>query len=338
MVQVSFWKKPVVLFALVALVASLCAISAETAFADSGAKLTTQATTMKAKKFSKPSTKAGKDKKSASTIAQVKFKLSGVKGGIDYKVISNGKVSKTAKNNNVAGMAGKATSGLTVKLTGDVAKTYDVYYRVYIKGYGWMGWAKNGKKAGTNDKKKAMSAYEVKLVKREGGEAPDTDRAAYSVKSGFINKITGDSKVDKAIMAFCEKNKMDLQKVFYAMKKANGYGPTGDAAIKGTMSNSRFKKEAKRFFKDCKNGKIANGKGKGDCYTVSAAIVAAAKYLGYKTKVICGTATNSSGRTQDYSWAEILVKGKPCIFTYLTLPPMYANPYDEGKGLQFHKS
>lgn len=338
MVQMNFWKKSVVVFALLALVASLCAISAETAFADSGAKLTTQAATMKVKKFSKSSTKAGKAKKGASTIVQVKFKLSGVKGGVDYKVITNGKVSKAAKNNNVAGKAGKATSGLILKLTGTAAKTYDVYYRVYIQNYGWMGWAKNGKKAGTNDKKKAMSAYEVKLVKKEGGKAPDTDRAAYSVKSGFINKITGDSKIDKTIMAFCEKNKMNLQKVFYAMKEANGYGPTGDAAIKGTMSNTRFKKEVKRFFKYCKNGKIANGKGEGDCYTVSAAIVAIAKYLGYKTKVVCGTATNSSGRTQDYSWAEIRVKGKPCIFTYLTVPPMYANPYDVGKGLQFHKS
>lgn len=36
-----------------------------------------------------------------------------------------------------------------LKLTGELAEHYDIYYRVHSQSYGWLGWAKNGEIAGT---------------------------------------------------------------------------------------------------------------------------------------------------------------------------------------------
>ncbi len=42
----------------------------------------------------------------------------------------------------------KRLEAIQVKLTGTMAKKFDVYYRVHVQGLDWMGWAKNGQKAG----------------------------------------------------------------------------------------------------------------------------------------------------------------------------------------------
>lgn len=269
-------KKAVALFALVALVAGLSAVSVETAYAaEQKGKVTAWTSTTAKAKFAKAAMgkTAGKASSKAKAVSQVKMKLSGTSGKITYQLYTNGKLGKKVSNGKVAGTKGKAAQGMVVKLSGGAAKTYDVYYRVYLKGYGWMGWAKNGQKAGTNDKSKEMTAYQVKLVAKKGGKAPNMDRKAYSSKSGFINKITGDKNVDKKIMAFCAANKMDLKKCFAAMKKSYQYKGTNYGSIKDSFKQSRLVKEAKLFFKQCsEKGKLKKGGSfSGDCYSASAA-------------------------------------------------------------------
>ena len=51
-----------------------------------------------------------------------------------------------------------------LKLTGDLARSYDLYYRTYNSTDGWMGWAKNGATAGTVGLERSMEAIEVNLV------------------------------------------------------------------------------------------------------------------------------------------------------------------------------
>ena len=43
--------------------------------------------------------------------------------------------------------ASTGTNGMEavkIRLTGNLAKYYDIYYRAHVQGYGWLGWAKNG--------------------------------------------------------------------------------------------------------------------------------------------------------------------------------------------------
>ena len=76
-----------------------------------------------------------------------------------------------------AGQA-KRLEAITVKLTGSIADDYDVYYRTHVQTYGWLGWAKNGEKAGSATASKRMEAIEIKLVKK-GEDAPESTGNAY---------------------------------------------------------------------------------------------------------------------------------------------------------------
>lgn len=66
-----------------------------------------------------------------------------------------------------------------IKLTGDLAKYYDVYYRTYIQKYGWLGWAKNGQMAGTSKISYRMEAMQIKLVSKDAS-APGANSRYYT--------------------------------------------------------------------------------------------------------------------------------------------------------------
>ena len=58
-----------------------------------------------------------------------------------------------------------------IRLTGELADYYDVYYRVHAQNFGWMGWAKNGQEAGSAGYSYRLEAVQIKLVAK-GGSAP----------------------------------------------------------------------------------------------------------------------------------------------------------------------
>ena len=60
---------------------------------------------------------------------------------------------------------------IRIRLTGEAAEKYDIYYRVHCQDYGWLGWAKNGEKAGSEGYSRRMEAMEVRLVTK-GNVAP----------------------------------------------------------------------------------------------------------------------------------------------------------------------
>ena len=66
------------------------------------------------------------------------------------------------------GTVGKALrlEAIQIKLTGDLAENYDIYYRVHVQKIGWMDWAKNGETAGTVGQSLRVEALEIKLVEK----------------------------------------------------------------------------------------------------------------------------------------------------------------------------
>ena len=60
---------------------------------------------------------------------------------------------------------------MQVRLTSEMAKHYDVYYRVHVQGAGWMAWAKNGASAGTEGQSRRAEAVQVVILKK-GSKAP----------------------------------------------------------------------------------------------------------------------------------------------------------------------
>jgi uncharacterized protein YjdB/C1A family cysteine protease len=76
---------------------------------------------------------------------------------------------------------GKRLEAIKIKLTGDIANYYDVYYRVHAQNLGWMGWAKNGESAGTAGYGYRLEGIEIVLVPK-GGTAPGSTANTFRQK------------------------------------------------------------------------------------------------------------------------------------------------------------
>ena len=107
----------------------------------------------------------------------------------------------TAGGTAIAGTVGQSRSmqAVKVQLTGDLANSYDIYYRVHSSGYGWLGWTSNGGVAGTTGLGLAAEAIEMKLVpKGEDGPTSNTPSSVVMPILSFSTHVqtsgwTGDS-------------------------------------------------------------------------------------------------------------------------------------------------
>ncbi len=93
---------------------------------------------------------------------------------ITYRSYVNGTGWQGWKKNGAAsGTSGekKAITAVEIKLSGDIANNYDVYYQVHKASLGWTGWKKNGETAGSSNYTKQVEAIQIMLVSK-GSEAP----------------------------------------------------------------------------------------------------------------------------------------------------------------------
>ena len=96
-----------------------------------------------------------------------------VSGGIAYRshVQGTGWEKSVTADGKTSGKVGRRTEAVQIKLTGAMAKKYDVYYRAHVQRLGWMGWAKNGQSAGTTGHSYRLEALQIVYVPK-GGKAP----------------------------------------------------------------------------------------------------------------------------------------------------------------------
>ena len=78
---------------------------------------------------------------------------------------------------------GKALEAVCLRLTGEAADAYDVWYRVHSADFGWLGWAKNGEEAGSEGFGRAAQAVEVRLLPK-GSAAPGDTSGAFINRAG----------------------------------------------------------------------------------------------------------------------------------------------------------
>lgn len=128
----------------------------------------------------------------------------------------------------------KRIEAVKIRLTGDKAENYDLYYRVHAQKYGWLGWAKNDEAAGTKGYSYRIEAIQIAVVEK-GADAPGTTQNAFvekpvdvvyssyingqgwqdSVKNGATSGETGKSQTIGAIEVKLE-NVSDSGTVKYA--------------------------------------------------------------------------------------------------------------------------
>ena len=116
----------------------------------------------------------------AKRLEGIDIKLSNAPyaGGIQYKthIQSFGWEKQWKKDGEMSGTSGKAKrlEAIQIQLYGEMAKHYDVYYRVHAQSYGWLNWAKNGEEAGTAGLAKRLEGIQIVLVPK-GSAAPSAN-------------------------------------------------------------------------------------------------------------------------------------------------------------------
>lgn len=96
------------------------------------------------------------------------------KGGITYAAhVQNIGWQNWVSNGAEAGTHGKGlrVEALKIKLTGDVAKTHNVWYRAHVQNIGWQSWVSNGAEMGTHGKGLRVEAIQI-MVLPKGATAP----------------------------------------------------------------------------------------------------------------------------------------------------------------------
>ncbi|MEE8885765.1 MAG: InlB B-repeat-containing protein [Eubacteriales bacterium] len=93
-------------------------------------------------------------------------------------------------NGAMAGTEGQALrmEAVQIRLTGEMAEQYDIYYCVHAQHFGWLNWAKNGESSGTAGYGYRLEAIRIRLVKK-GDAAPSnlgTDTAAYHKNTASV--------------------------------------------------------------------------------------------------------------------------------------------------------
>lgn len=152
---------------------------------------------------------------------RVFFKSGGREGTLQYRVCRSGErwskwgdVSSTARK--IAKTRG--ISDIQLRLTGELADTYEVLYRTHMSGVGWDPWVVGPTLSGWVDKRNRIDALSIKLVKKNS-------------KSAALKKARANSKkVTKAHKKF--DNRLER-----AEEKAAGISSSTDYLITVDCSN-----------------------------------------------------------------------------------------------------
>lgn len=83
------------------------------------------------------------------------------------------------------GTTGKSQrlEAVQIRLTGEAAEKYDVWYCVHVSGIGWLDWARNGAAAGSAGKGRAIEAVKVVLVEKGGAAPGPSDRFLLAIRT-----------------------------------------------------------------------------------------------------------------------------------------------------------
>ena len=76
----------------------------------------------------------------------------------------------------------KRLEGIRIRLTGEMAGKYDVYYQTHVQQFGWTGWAKNGEPCGSAGYSYRLEGIRIMLVDK-GGSAPGSTANAFYDKN-----------------------------------------------------------------------------------------------------------------------------------------------------------
>ena len=117
----------------------------------------------------------------AKRVEAMRISLANLDGGIEYHAfVQNIGWQAWVTAGNTAGTEGQSLrmEAMEMRLTGNAASQYDLYYKVYIQNMGWLDWAKNSAPSGTTGCECRIEAIRIVLVPK-GGAAPGATANAF---------------------------------------------------------------------------------------------------------------------------------------------------------------
>ena len=129
----------------------------------------------------------------------------------------------------------KRIEAIRVKLTGEIAKYYEVYYSIHLAKIGWCNYESAGRVTGTIDLSKKIEALKICLVKKDAETAPNTSGVKYveGYKSGnfyyngYIKGVGATGNVSKGNTVGTIGKKQQLQSLTLYLDQSNKLAPSG---------------------------------------------------------------------------------------------------------------
>lgn len=159
-------------------------------------------------------------------------------GNVEYQAYVQGIGWQSwKKNGELAGTSGqsKRIEAIRVKLTGEIAKYYEVYYSVHLAKIGWCNYESAGRVTGTIDLSKKIEALKICLVKKDAEMAPNTSGVKYveGYKSGnfyyngYIKGVGATGNVSQGNTVGTIGKKQQLQSLTLYLDQSNKLAPSG---------------------------------------------------------------------------------------------------------------
>ena len=159
-------------------------------------------------------------------------------GNVEYQAYVQGIGWQSwKKNGELAGASGqsKRIEAIRVKLTGEIAKYYEVYYSIHLAKIGWCNYESAGRVTGTIDLSKKIEALKICLVKKDAETAPNTSGVKYveGYKSGnfyyngYIKGVGATGNVSQGNTVGTIGKKQQLQSLTLYLDQSNKLAPSG---------------------------------------------------------------------------------------------------------------
>lgn len=101
------------------------------------------------------------------------------KVNVEYSVYIDGEWKKHVSDDTIMGMVdqNKAIEAIKIRLVGENAEKYNVYYRTHVSNIGWMGWTSNDNPAGSKGYGYSVEAYQIAVLPANENAPGATDNA-----------------------------------------------------------------------------------------------------------------------------------------------------------------
>ena len=122
--------------------------------------------------------------------------------GIEYRsyVEGRGWENEYSKDGGISGTTGESLyiEGVQFQLYGEIADSYDIFYRTHVQKIGWTEWSKNNEISGAPGESLRVEAIQIKIIRKDPGLKYTPHVQTYGwldwVKDGELAGTTGESK------------------------------------------------------------------------------------------------------------------------------------------------